>query len=264
MKRFIPFYFFLIPVLAFSQVTWLDGVCHSKVLSLEASKMAQGKKRPDIFTHPYEYILLNGDSLDLSKDSGTVDIDLQAHNIKDGDSVHVKIFSPIVSVSIINYKDLAATGQFEISKVFMDPDGTMHFTALNESGKFTYTIEAFRWNKWMTIGEVKSVGSVKPTDYSINIRSWAYPEMLVRVIAFKYQEIPVYSKPIKVPDFPPVNLVNPHPKKAVEFSGETRYELYDEFGNLVLMGYGRKVDIRKLQRGVYYLNYDNKTAKIIF
>lgn len=39
------------------------------------------------------------------------------------------------------------------------PDGTLTWTTTGESGKLTFTIEQYRWNKWVAIGEVDGLGT---------------------------------------------------------------------------------------------------------
>ena len=44
---------------------------------------------------------------------------------------------------------------------------------------------------------------------------------------------------------------------------ETRYEIYDAYGNIVKKGVGSFVDCSNLLRGVYYINFDNVNEKFI-
>jgi hypothetical protein len=48
------------------------------------------------------------------------------------------------------------------------------------------------------------------------------------------------------------------PEKSITFSGDTRFEVFDKYGNLVRTGFGRSLDVSDLTSGEdYYLNYDN-------
>jgi hypothetical protein len=44
---------------------------------------------------------------------------------------------------------------------------------------------------------------------------------------------------------------------------ETRYEIYDAYGNIVKKGVGSSVNCENLLRGVYYINFDNLNEKFI-
>jgi len=46
-------------------------------------------------------------------------------------------------------------------------------------------------------------------------------------------------------------------KADIKFSGETLYEVYDAYGNVVKRGYGDDLSIQTLSKGSYYLCYDN-------
>jgi hypothetical protein len=39
------------------------------------------------------------------------------------------------------------------------------------------------------------------------------------------------------------------------------YEIYDEYGGIVFKGYGKTVKTAGLQKGRYYINYDNKMER---
>ena len=48
------------------------------------------------------------------------------------------------------------------------------------------------------------------------------------------------------------------PDGEISFSADTRYEIFDIYGNLIKTGFGRSVDVADLESGAtYYLNYDN-------
>ena len=42
---------------------------------------------------------------------------------------------------------------------------------------------------------------------------------------------------------------------------ETKYEIYDAYGNIVKKGIGSSVPCSNLLKGAYYINFDNKTEK---
>jgi hypothetical protein len=53
-----------------------------------------------------------------------------------------------------------------------------------------------------------------------------------------------------------------YPKRVsdvVNFTRPVAFQILDQYGKLILEGTGGKVDVSNLERGVYYLHYDNKT-----
>ena len=45
--------------------------------------------------------------------------------------------------------------------------------------------------------------------------------------------------------------------QQVIFSGKTKYELYDQFGAIIIRGFGSTVDVSELVKDSYWLSYDN-------
>ena len=50
-------------------------------------------------------------------------------------------------------------------------------------------------------------------------------------------------------------------KDVITFSGNTLYEVYDQYGNIVKRGYANSLDVTTLKKDMYYLNYDNKMGE---
>ena len=99
-------------------------------------------------------------------------------------------------------------------------------------------------------------------------------ELLSESILILYQKIKTYDldycdkqgnpKPVKfVSTKPEITYAPVKVTKDITFSDETLYEIYDQYGNVVKKGFGKMVDCGNLSKGVYYLNYDNKTAEFI-
>ena len=145
----------------------------------------------------------------------------------------------------------------------VEPDGMLKWITIKETGKLTYVIEQFRWNKWVKVGEVEGNGTTSENNYSFKVTPHS-GENQFRVKQVDYTSQPRYSKPIKFQSTAAVvETINLRVKDNLEFTGETMFEIYDKFGNIVKKGYGQKVDLTSLVKDVYYLNYDNKTTEFI-
>ena len=78
-----------------------------------------------------------------------------------------------------------------------------------------------------------------------------------------YTGKPRYSTVKKYRD-PSIKEVTFEPKKVskeIKFSEPTLFEIFDQYGNIVKRGYDGVIDCSNLKKGVYYLNYDNKTGE---
>ena len=47
---------------------------------------------------------------------------------------------------------------------------------------------------------------------------------------------------------------------ALQFTSETFYELYDDYG-IIKKGYGKEVKLDNMKKGIYYLCYDNQITE---
>lgn len=207
---------------------------------------------------------VNGQVTTDEINSSAFEIDFTNYQLKIGDKVTVIIeHKDDCKPKVLNPEVLKPKSTFEVTKMGVEPDGTLKWTTVKETGKLTFFIEQFRWNKWVKIGEVEGNGISEENSYLFKITPHS-GENQFRVKQVDYTSQPRYSKPAKFQSSSPaVEPINPRVKESLEFTGETMYEIYDKFGNIVKKGYGQKVDLASLSKDVYYLNYDNKTTEII-
>ena len=81
-----------------------------------------------------------------------------------------------------------------------------------------------------------------------------------RVKQVDFRKRPRYSpesnyRPLQIK---PVTVGTKKITAELEFSSETSYEIFDEYGKRVLRGFGSKINTSKLSKGKYYINFDNK------
>ncbi|HXC06548.1 MAG TPA: hypothetical protein VNZ86_17450 [Bacteroidia bacterium] len=197
--------------------------------------------------------------------SSAFEIDLKNFQLKLGDPVEVKIKYKgdcQGKPKVLNPEVLKPKSTYEVQKMDIGADGTIKFTTKGESGKLAFIIEQYRWSKWVKVGEVDGMGTNGPNDYSFKT-SLHSAENKFRLKQLDYSGTPRYSKEVKVTS----TVVKPTwaPKKVsneITFSGgETMYEIFDQYGNLVKKGYGASIDCKSLPKGGYFLNYDNATEE---
>lgn len=149
---------------------------------------------------------------------------------------------------------------FEILSISVSDSGLLKWTTTKEYGKLPFIIEQFRWNKWVKIGEVEGQGNALHNSYSFQVIPHS-GENRVRVKQSGLKSIisPVvtFKSRIQEPKFECV------PAGMLMLNTPTMYEIYDKNGNLLMKGFGSKIDVKKLKPDVYYINYDNKTTSFI-
>ncbi|HAN76881.1 MAG TPA: hypothetical protein DCQ31_03430 [Bacteroidales bacterium] len=213
-------------------------------------------------------VTVNGQVAADEINSSSFEIDLAPYSLSNGDEVKIVIkHKSGCEPKILNPEVLQPQSTFEIVEISMNKDGQLSWTTINENGSLPFVILQYRWNKWITIDKVEGKGTPGKSIYTYDVFK---PDMKphfglnrykLRQTDFKRR--PRFSeevsyRPLKVKD------VEFSPQKAssiITFTNETSYEIFDEYGKRIMRGYGLTIDISKLAKGTYYLNYDNKISE---
>ena len=209
-------------------------------------------------------VTINGEVTTDEVNSSAFEIDFANFQMKVGDQVIVKIkHKDDCKPKVLNPEVLKPKSTFEIVAMKISTDGNFDWTTKSETGKLTFIVEQFRWNKWIKVGEVDGNGTTAENSYQFKITPHS-GENKFRVKQIDYSGKPRYSQASRF--ISPVGEISFSPIKAkvdVNFTGETLFEVYDSYGNIVKKGFGEKVDVSNLKKGIYYLNYDNKTETFV-
>jgi hypothetical protein len=196
--------------------------------------------------------------------SSSFEIDLTALKLTMGEKVVIKLkHKDDCKPKIINPEVLKVRSTFEIvaGSAKVNKDGTFSFTTKGETGKLPFTVEQYRWNKWVKVEDVEGKGRMEGAFYSIKYQ----PHSGENKIRIKQVDAsgPRYSEPVKYRSTSPeIKFENKDKVEiAISFSDVTRYEIYDIYGNLMAKGSAVEVDVSNLKKGTYYINYDNKAGE---
>lgn len=209
-------------------------------------------------------VKVNGDVTTDEVMSSAFEIDLANFQLKIGDKVVVTLkHKDDCKPKVLNPEVLKPKSTFEVITMDIDKDGIYKWSTKGETGKLAYIIEQFRWNKWIKLGEVDGIGTAEQNDYSFKIIPHT-GENLFRVKQVDYTGKPRYSKSARFKSEAPEVTFSPiKVSKELVFTSETMFEIYDGYGNIVKKGTASTVDCSNLQKGIHYLNYDNKTDKFV-
>jgi len=254
MKK-LPFLTFLF-VLCFSSaiagIIVVEGKYQDKNLYIQNGYAGNG-----VGFCTYE-VTINGKTSTDEVNSSAFEIDFPAFSIKPGTPVIVEIrhkddCSPIV----LNPEALKPKATFEVINIELDKNGILNWSTKKEMGSIPFIVEQYRWNKWIPVGEIKGGGSAENNSYSFQITPHS-GENKFRVKQNGYGDISKVSSNVvymsaKVQPTYTIAKSN----KEIEFSSETNYEVFDVYGTVIKRGFGNKLDIANLEKGSYYLCYDN-------
>lgn len=207
-------------------------------------------------------IKVNGKITTDEVNSSAFEIDLAAMNIKPGQKVVIEISHKSDCMPVVlNPEVLKPRPTFEVVSMNINSTGVLKWTAKNESGSLPYVIEQFKWNKWVYVGEVQGVGSPENHDYSFQVATHSGENK------FRVKQVGLGSTP-KLSTSVILNSNTNKPSymitkdnKAIQYTIETAFEIYDAFGSIVKKGFGKEVNIENLAKGKYYLCYDNQVTE---
>jgi hypothetical protein len=209
-------------------------------------------------------VYVNGTRTTDEVNSSAFEIDLRSFNLKQDDKVEIKIFHKDgCEPKVLNPEALKPRPTFETKSINISATGLISWTASGETGSLPYVVEQYRWNKWIYVGEVQGLGNSGEHQYSFQVTPHSGENRFrVKQVGFgkevKYTPEVTYTPANK----PPLTFTLSGDSKQIVISGESLYEMYDSYGNVVLKGYGSKIDITDFAKGIYYLCFDNQVVDV--
>lgn len=210
-------------------------------------------------------VKVNGQVTTDEINSSAFEIDLSFFQLNLGAPIEIRIsHKDDCKPKVVNPEVLKPMSTFDVSSIGISKQGVLALTTTNETGKLPYTIEQFRWNKWVEVGEFEGKGSPEKNDYEIQLTTVHNGQNRFRVKQTDHRSKPRYSFETKTNSpLPEISFQPGDGKKeteAITFSDNTLYEVYNAYGNIVAKGVAKRVDVSGFEKGVYYLNYGTQTA----
>jgi hypothetical protein len=237
---------------AFAGILVVEGKYQDKNLYIQNGYAGNG-----VGFCTYE-VSINGKVSADEVNSSAFEIDFAAFQIKPGTPVIVEIrHKDDCMPKVLNPEALKPKATFEVVNISIDKSGLLNWSTKNEFGSLQFIVEQYRWNKWIPIGEVKGGGAIDKNSYSFQTTGHS-GENKFRVKQIGYGDLSKVSPNVTfISDLTLPTYIFDKKQDNIEFSAETMYEVFDEYGNVIKRGYGNKLDITNLSRGSYYLCYDN-------
>jgi hypothetical protein len=259
LKTVIVFAFLGLVSQSFAGVITLEGNYQGKNLYIQNPFASSG-----VGFCTYE-VQINGQTTTDEIQSSAFEIDFSFFQLPLGAKVEVKIkHKDECKPKVLNPEVLKPMSTFELENMKISPNGTLNATVKGEVGKLTFYVEQFRWNKWVNVGEFEGKGTPQSNDYTYNITTIHSGENRFRLKQVDGTGKPRYSMESKFRSpLPEVTVTPTDGKKAdaeIKFSDKTMYEIFNSFGNIVDKGIAQSVNVSKLEKGTYYVNFDNKTS----
>jgi hypothetical protein len=210
-------------------------------------------------------VLVNGQTTTDEINSNEFDIDLSNLKLHQGQKINVKIkFKKGCLPKVLNSEVIKAKSTFTLNSIEIDEKNSMlKWSTKDENGELPYIVQQFKWNKWTSIKEVQGTGKSDDNSYLCSILFHS-GENRFRLKQVDFTNIPRYSKEIAAKiNLPPVTFKINKVKKIISFSAKTDYEIFDLNGKIIFMGSASEINLAKLNKGKYYLNYDNTMTEFM-
>jgi hypothetical protein len=260
-------------ILTFLILSFLSTFSYG-ALSIEGSYQGknlyvQNPMDDDGFGYCATKVTVNGDIMPGGTSMGAFEIDFSIFNIAIGEPVFIVIeHNDGCKPKILNPEVLLPRSTFKVTSIEVSSNGLLTWKTTDEHGKLPYIIEQYRWNKWVSIGEVQGKGNVGVNSYEFQASPHS-GENKIRVIQVDHSGAKRTSSEVKFVSSLAVVTKSPTKvKNIINFSSngvpvETRYEIFDAYGSIVKKGVGNSVNCENLIKGIYYINYDNVNEKFI-
>lgn len=208
-------------------------------------------------------VFVNGEVSTDEINQNAFEIDLSLYNLSFGDEVTVEIHHKTnCAIEVINPLALQPQATFKTEDIAINDNAVITWSTTNETGVLPFRVQQFKWNKWVTVGEVQGIGNPGEHTYSFQ----AIPvsgQNRFRVIQKSGDGRVRVSPEVEMNSAKPeVTYTFDKKSKALVFDNQTSFEVYDEYGQIVKRGYNSSVEMEDLKKGLYYVNYDNTYAEV--
>ena len=208
-------------------------------------------------------VTVNGEITTDEINSSAFEVDLSVFNLKIGQKVSVIIkHKDGCKPKVLNPEVLKPKSTYKVVNISVDrKTKKLKWTTTGEKGSLPYIVEQYKWKKWIKVATVQGKGTSGTHNYSVSVLPTSGNNRF-RIKQLDYSRKPRYSPEATYRSLDPSITFSPSkPKNEIKFSAVTSYEIYDFYGRLIKKGKGNKVDISKLKKGDYFLNFDNEMGR---
>ncbi len=203
-------------------------------------------------------ITVNGDISADEVNSDAFEIDLTQYGFDMGDDVEVQIkFKDGCEPKVLNPEALEPKPTFEVQQISCSTDGMLKWTTANEQGELPFVVQQFKWNKWVTIGEVQGLGTSNVNEYQFQAVPISGTNKL-RVIQKSFGGKVRASEAVTFESTAsPISYTYDKKKNRIKFSEKTSFEIYNKYGQITKKGFDSEVNVSNLRKSTYYLTFDS-------
>jgi hypothetical protein len=208
-------------------------------------------------------IVVNFDTVTEQLESNAIELDFSTMNLEQKEDITILIsFDSVCSYILVNFEALLPPNPFKFSSPKIR-DNTIQFYIYGTPSDYDYEVQQFKWGKWETVNEVNPLDTIRPRYYEAEVMLHSGDNKF-RLFTTNLKGEEVYSREstYRPPYLKQVELESERVKEEIVFSRETEFRLFDENNIMIKSGVQRYVDVKDLERGKYWLKFDNQTIQI--
>ena len=185
----LPVIMMLLSPTAFAGTILLEGNYHGKNLYVQNPFASEG-----VGFCTFE-VKVNGQVTTDEINSSAFEIDLSFFQLQLGAPVEIRIsHKDDCKPRVVNSEVLKPMSTFEVASIGISKQGMLAMTTINETGKLPYTIEQFRWNKWVEVGEFEGKGDPEKNVYEVQLTTIHNGQNRFRVKQKDHRSKPRYAE----------------------------------------------------------------------
>jgi len=236
----------------YTQEITLDGIYNGKNLYVLNPSVGNGFCVSEIW--------VNGKKTKDETNSNSFEIDFSILGLQAGSTLRIRLFhSKNCTPKIVNLEVIEEITQLNFLNIKVNKGETITWDIISNATQGIFSVEQYRWKKWVLVTEFYLKDSIKLNHYSTEI----YPTTGQNLFRIKFSDEKGkinYSKEIKY-NQPGKELIitTEKIKDKIALSNTSMYEIIDENNNIVLQGTSKYIDVSELKKGRYFINFDNKT-----
>jgi hypothetical protein len=201
-------------------------------------------------------VTVNSKQLGSQINSSAYEVNFETLGIAWGEKVAVKIeYKEGCKPVVINPDVLKPVpgGTFIYAKA---DKNAIIWTTIGETGPFPFQVQQYKWDRWVTIGEIMGDGKSDTANYKYEVKHLNGANLYRIYQSDPASGLSIISDELKIRSANPVISFDMG-KGSIIFSDETQYEIYNSDGEIVEKGEGKEVDTSSLPKGEYHIAYGN-------
>jgi hypothetical protein len=207
-------------------------------------------------------VRVNGKVTSDEVNSHAFEIDLDALDLEIGRNIIVQLaHRQGCRPRILNMNAMRPEANFNLQSITVDDPGKLAWKVSNEAGALPYSVQQYKWGRWVEVDRVYGIGMEEMYIYSTQVRH--VPGLnRYRVVQTDLDGGRVESRETSfIREAEAVTFAYERKSQELRFSELTHFEVIDAYGTTVVRGENNIIDLQLVPKGTYFLSYGNQNAE---